>query len=55
MNEFWIDECFQVKQNITKLWYSEDKNGIKLITSPNEVSCISATRLYLKKKQEGDW
>jgi hypothetical protein len=55
MNEVWYDDCFSVKQNSSKLWFSENKNGEKLITSLTEINCISATRFYLKRKQEMNW
>lgn len=55
MNNVWYDDCFLVKQNSSKLWFSEDKKGNKIITSHSEVSCISTTRFYLKRKQESTW
>jgi hypothetical protein len=48
-----IDGCFYVDQKKYGLWYSTDKEGNKLVTSLTEESCISATRFYLKGRQEG--
>ena len=48
-----IDDCFYVDQKKYGLWYSTDKDGKGLITSFTEESCISATRFYLKGRQEG--
>ncbi len=47
------DDCFYVQQKKYGLWYSEDKEGNGLITSLTEEQCISATRFYLKGRQEG--
>lgn len=55
MDTIWVDDCFCIKQNAAKLWYSEDKNGERLITSLTEPECINATRFYLKRKQEMTW
>jgi hypothetical protein len=48
-----IDDVFYVDKKKYGLWYSTDKNGNGLITSLTEESCISATRFYLKGRQEG--
>jgi hypothetical protein len=48
-----IDGCFYVGQKKYGLWYSIDKEGNGLVTSLTEESCISATRFYLKGRQEG--
>ena len=48
-----IDDCFYIDQKKYGLWYSTDKEGNGLITSLTEDSCISATRFYLKGRQEG--
>ena len=55
MEDVWIDDCFKVEQMRSKLWYSYNKEGEKLITSLNEVTCIAMTRFYLKRKQENNW
>ncbi len=47
------DDCFYVQQKKYGLWYSTDKEGNGLITSLTEDQCISATRFYLKGRQEG--
>ena len=48
-----IDECFYVEQKKYGLWSSTDKDGNGLVTSLTEESCVSATRFYLKGRQEG--
>ena len=48
-----IDDCFYVQQKKYGLWYSTDKDDNGLITSLTEEQCISATRFYLKGRQEG--
>jgi hypothetical protein len=47
------DDCFYVQQKKYGLWYSTDKEGNGLITSLSEELCVSATRFYLKGRQEG--
>ena len=49
----WIDDEFRVEESRWKTWKSFHKNGDSLITSLTRESCISATRFYLKGKQEG--
>ena len=53
MEKKLIDDCFYVQQKNYGLWDSTDLEGNGLITSLNEDQCISATRFYLKGKQEG--
>lgn len=48
-----VDNCFYVYEKNYGLWDSVDLDGNGLITSLTEESCISATRFYLKGKQEG--
>jgi len=48
-----VDDAFYVDKKKYGLWYSTDKDGNGLITSLTEESCISATRFYLKGRQEG--
>jgi hypothetical protein len=48
-----IDDAFYVQQKKWGTWHSYDKEGNGLITSLTEDQCISATRFYLKGKQEG--
>lgn len=48
-----IDDCFYVQQKKYGLWDSTDKDGKGLVTSLTEEQCISATRFYLKGRQEG--
>ena len=49
----WIDGEFRVEESRWKTWKSFHKNGDSLITSLTRDACISATRFYLKGKQEG--
>jgi hypothetical protein len=53
MEKKLIDDAFYVEQKKYGLWYSVDKNSNGLITSLTEQQCISATRFYLKGRQEG--
>jgi hypothetical protein len=53
MEKKLIDDAFYVDERKYGLWYSTDKEGNGLITSLTEESCISATRFYLKGRQEG--
>ena len=48
-----IDDCFYVVQKQYGLWDSTDLEGKGLVSSLTEDQCISATRAYLKWKQEG--
>jgi hypothetical protein len=48
-----IDECFYIEQKKYGLWDSTDLEGKGLVTSLTEEQCISATRFYLKGRQEG--
>ena len=52
MEKKLIDECFYVEQKKWGTWDSTDKEGNKLITSLTEDACVSATRYFLKLKQE---
>jgi hypothetical protein len=53
MEKKLIDDAFYVDEKKYGLWYSTDKDGNGLITSLTEEQCISATRFYLKGRQEG--
>jgi hypothetical protein len=53
MEKKLIDDAFYVDERKYGLWYSTDKDGNGLITSLTEQQCISATRYYLKGRQEG--
>ena len=54
MQEFeWIDDCFRVEEKKWGTWTSYDKEGKELITSLQKEICVSATRWYLKNRQEG--
>jgi hypothetical protein len=53
MEKKLIDDVFYVEQKKYGLWDSSDKEGNGLITSLTEEQCISATRFYLKGRQEG--
>lgn len=48
-----IDDCFYVEQKKWGTWDSYDQEGKCIITALTEKECISATRYYLKGKQEG--
>jgi hypothetical protein len=47
------DEAFTVKKQRWGTYVSQDLDGNALITSLSEEACVSATRWYLKAKQEG--
>lgn len=47
------DEAFTVKRQRWGTFVSYTLEGEALITSLNEEGCISATRWYLKARQEG--
>ena len=53
MTDELIDDAFHVEESRWKTWKSYDKDGKPIITSLTRESCISATRFYLKGKQEG--
>jgi len=53
MEKKLIDDCFYVEQKQFGMWDSTDLEGKGLITSLTEDICISATRFYLKGRQEG--
>ena len=53
INKQLIDNAFYVEEGFGKTWKSFDKDGSPLVTSLTSESCISATRFYLKGKQEG--
>ncbi len=53
MEKKLIDDTFYVQQKSYGLWDSTDKDGNGIITSLTEEQCISATRFYLKGRQEG--
>lgn len=48
-----IDGCFTVDKARWGTWRSFDTEGNELITALTEEQCISATRWYLKARQEG--
>ena len=48
-----IDDCFYVEKKKYGLWSSTDLEGNGLVTSLTKESCVSATRFYLKGRQEG--
>jgi len=48
-----IDDAFYVKSQRWGTWVSYDKDGKGLVTSLTRDECISATRFYLKGRQEG--
>ena len=48
-----IDEAFYVEKKRFGTYQSYDKEGNGLVTSLSEEQCTSATRFYLKGRQEG--
>jgi hypothetical protein len=48
-----IDDAFYVEKQRWGTWNSYDAEGKALVTSLTEEQCISATRFYLKGRQEG--
>jgi hypothetical protein len=48
-----IDDAFYVEKKRFGTYQSYDKEGNGLVTSLFEEQCISATRFYLKGRQEG--
>ena len=48
-----IDEAFYVEKKNWGTYQSYDKDGTGLVTSLSEEQCTSATRFYLKGRQEG--
>jgi hypothetical protein len=53
MEKKLIDDAFYIEEKKYGLWYSTDKEDSGLVTSLTEDICISATRFYLKGRQEG--
>ena len=53
--QFYDDDAFYVEQKKYGLWQSHYPDGSGLITSLNEHQCVTATRWYLKAKQEGEF
>ena len=51
--QFYDDDAFYVEQKKYGLWQSHYPDGSGIITSLNEHQCVTATRWYLKQKQEG--
>ena len=47
-----IDDVFIVEK-ARFLWHSKDKDGNGLVSALTEQACITATRFYLKGRQEG--
>jgi hypothetical protein len=48
-----IDGAFYVKKQRWGTWDSYDKEDKPILTSLTEDICVSATRFYLKGRQEG--
>lgn len=48
-----IDDAFYIRQQRWGTFVSYDKDGNGLVTSLTEEQCISATRYFLKGRQEG--
>ena len=49
----WVDDAFYVKKQSWGTWVSYGKDNQGIITSLTQEQCISATRFYLKGRQEG--
>jgi len=49
----WIDDIFRVYKTKYGLWHSATREGEELVTAMTEEKCVSATRFYLKGRQEG--
>jgi hypothetical protein len=49
----WIDDLFRVEETRWKTWRSFTKDGKEVITSLNKENCVTATRFYLKARQDG--
>jgi hypothetical protein len=47
------DDAFYVEKKRWGTYQSYNKDGTGLVTSLSEEQCISATRFYLKGRQEG--
>jgi hypothetical protein len=50
--QFYDDGAFYVEQSRWKMWNSYDKDGNCILTSLTEDKCISATRFFLKIRQD---
>ncbi len=55
MEKQLYDDAFYVEQKKYGLWQSHYPDGSGIITSLNELQCVTATRWYLKAKQEGEF
>jgi hypothetical protein len=53
--QFYDDDAFYIEQKKYGLWQSHYPDGSGIITSLNEHQCVTATRWYLKAKQEGEF
>jgi len=51
--QFYDDGAFYVEQSRWKMWNSYDKDGKCILTSLTEKNCVSATRFFLKMRQDG--
>ena len=55
MSKELIDDAFYVEEKKYGLWQSHYPDGGGIITSLTEDQCVTATRWYLKAKQEGEF
>jgi len=53
--KFYDDDAFYVEHKSWQIWQSHYPDGSGIITSLNEHQCVTATRWYLKAKQEGEF
>ena len=53
MEKQLIDDAFYIEKKRWGTWQSHYPNGKGIITSLTEEQCVTATRWYLKMKQEG--
>jgi hypothetical protein len=54
MQKTLIDDCFYVENQRWGTWKSYDKDGKPLVTSLTSEACVTATRYYVKLKQENN-
>lgn len=53
--QFYDDDAFYVEHKSWGTWQSHYPDGKGIITSLTEDQCVTATRWYLKAKQEGEF
>ena len=53
--QFYDDGAFYIEHKSWGTWQSHYPDGAGIITSLTEDQCVTATRWYLKAKQEGEF